>query len=499
MHFSIPDTQDIKGEGNSTFTAYNIHVNGVFHCAVRYSQLHDFHEKLKKEYGNAVPGVFPPKKILSLTPMQVDERREKLEKYIQAVSQDTRLASGPLFNGFFLSAQQETQKQDAEDVQLDLYLLNGHKITVQISSTDQTDDVLEVVASQIELTDDFVYYFALFLIKEEAPSFSIVRKMQDFESPYISLKTAGNKHRIVLRKSFWDSAYDDDLLEDRVAMNLLYVQAVSDIERNWTLATKEQSARLESLKSKGSKKEYLRLARTLKYYGFVHFKPCTADYPAKNTKVLIAAGSKELNFRVRSEDGQMKEGSFKVTRMRCWRITTTVSDPNSDSEDSDKATDLELSFEYLVARDKLQWISVQSDQAILISICLQGMVDELIMKKQGGRMKRPQDRVRGRRSDFKRRDGNIVKSPSDNLFPESPTDESASAAQKAKDSVKKISDKLQSVKPFGMAGHHTSSLHPVQIHSDKLQSVSFKQPHRAKGPSALVENDVFEDIGDDDL
>ena len=27
-------------------------------------------------------------------------------------------------------------------------------------------------------------------------------------------------------------------------------------------------------------------------------------------------------------------------------------------------------------------------QAILISMCLQGMVDELMMKKQGGRMKR---------------------------------------------------------------------------------------------------------------
>ncbi|XP_070534165.1 LOW QUALITY PROTEIN: sorting nexin-17-like [Ptychodera flava] len=500
MHFSIPDTQELKGEGNAAFTAYNIHVNGVFHCAVRYSQLYDFYEKLKKEYGNAVTANFPPKKILSLTPVQVEERREKLEKFIQIISKSATIASGPLFNGFFLSAQQETQKQEAEDVELDVYLLNGHKITVQIMSTDQTDDVLEAVASNIDLADDYVYYFALFLIKKDPDgTFSIVRKMQDFESPYISLKTAGSKHKIVLRKSFWDPSFDDDLLDDRVAMNLLYVQAVSDIERGWTLATKEQLERLEALQSKGSKKDYLRLSRTLKYYGFIQFKPCATDYPVKNTKVIVGAGNRELNFRVRGDDGQLKEGNFKVTRMRCWRITTSINEENGEGGSGDRTTELELSFEYLVAKDKLQWIAIQSDQAILISICLQGMVDELIMKKQGGRMKRPQDRIRTTRRDFKRRDGH-VKSPSNNSIstPESPSDESASAAQKAKESVKKISDKLQSVKPFGTSGHQTSSHNQVHIHSDKFQSVSFK-PVRSKTPSAVVENDVFEDIGDDDL
>ena len=55
--------------------------------------------------------------------------------------------------------------------------------------------------------------------------------------------------------SYWDSSYDDDLLEDRIAMNLLYVQAVSDVERGWTVASKDQQKQLDALKQRGSKKE----------------------------------------------------------------------------------------------------------------------------------------------------------------------------------------------------------------------------------------------------
>uniref|UniRef100_A0ABI7X6C4 PX domain-containing protein n=1 Tax=Felis catus TaxID=9685 RepID=A0ABI7X6C4_FELCA len=66
-------------------SAYNIHVNGVLHCRVRYSQLLGLHEQLRKEYGANVLPAFPPKKLFSLTPAEVEQRREQLEKYMQAV------------------------------------------------------------------------------------------------------------------------------------------------------------------------------------------------------------------------------------------------------------------------------------------------------------------------------------------------------------------------------------------------------------------------------
>lgn len=395
MHFSIPDTQDFKDEAGSAYTSFNIHINGVFHCTVRFSLLHSFHEQLRKEFGSDSLPPFPPKKLLPLSAQKVDERRLMLERYIQTASQNPAIANCDIFNSFLLNAQQETQKEQPENATLDIFLMNGHKISLNITSTDQTEDILEAVASQIDLPDDFVYYFGLYLVKkEDKGDNSIVRKLQEFESPYISLKSANKEgtFRIVLRKSYWDSSFDDELIENKVAMNLLYVQAVSDIERNWVQVTKEQIKHLNTLQQRGSKREYLRLARTLKHYGYMQFGPAVTDYPHHDCRVIISAGNKELNFRIQVSQDAMKEGVFKITRIRCWRITTTVSDSNEETRNERSV--LELSFEYLMAKDTLQWISVKSDQAILMSMCLQGMVEELIMKKQGRKIKKPQDRVR---------------------------------------------------------------------------------------------------------
>lgn len=65
---------------------------------------------------------------------------------------------------------------------------------------------------------------------------------------------------------------------------------------------------------------------------------------------------------------------------------------------------LELSFEYLMAKDKLQWITISSEQAILMSVCLQSLVDELLMKKNG--LKRRKGSFTGRWS-YMKRDGSV--------------------------------------------------------------------------------------------
>lgn len=65
---------------------YNIHVNGIFHCTVRYRQLHCLYEHIKKEFSSIASQLpsFPSKKILPLSGSQLEERRLHLEKYIQA-------------------------------------------------------------------------------------------------------------------------------------------------------------------------------------------------------------------------------------------------------------------------------------------------------------------------------------------------------------------------------------------------------------------------------
>ena len=111
------------------------------------------------------------------------------------------------------------------------------------------------------------------------------------------------------------------MITDPVALNLLYKQTVFDIEKNWILCTRDIRNELVSLQIKLAKYDYLQIAKSLKYYGFLQFTPCFCDYPKPQTKVLVAIGGQELSLRLVGH--VVKEGIFKVTRMRCWRITAT--------------------------------------------------------------------------------------------------------------------------------------------------------------------------------
>ncbi|KAM3676416.1 sorting nexin-17 [Ammospiza nelsoni] len=471
MHFSIPETETRAGDGGApAYVAYNIHVNGVLHCRVRYSQLLGLHEQLRKEYGANVVPAFPPKKIFTLTPAEVEQRREQLEKYMQAVRQDPTLGGSETFNSFLRKAQQETQQIPTEEVLLEVLLSNGQKVKVTILTSDQTEDVLEAVASKLDLPDDLVGYFSLFLVRETKDgAFSFVRKLQEFELPYVSVTSLHNpEFQIILRKSYWDSAYDDDVMEHRVGLNLLYAQTVSDIEHGWILVNKEQHRQLKSLQEKVSKKEFIRLAQTLKYYGYLKFDPCVTDFPEKGCHVVVSAGNNELNFQVRLPNEQIKEGSFKVTRMRCWRVTSSVPMNNGPSGSSPGKSEvkLELAFEYLMSKDRLQWVTITSPQAIMLSICLQSMVDELMVKKSGGSIRKMfRRRVNGalRRSDSQQ----AVKSP--------PLLDSPDASWEP---MAKLSSKLTSVSLRGIS--HSSSANDV-------------------GANDFHGNYAFEGIGDEDL
>ncbi len=223
---------------------FRVHINGVRHCSVRFRQLHALHEQLRRDHVQQLPP-FPPKKLLPLTAPQVEERRELLERYLQRLSQDPRVANGVTFNGFLLAAQMETTQNsgrgsDDSGVSVDVFLMNDPKVTVRGKTILQTDEVLEVrhktfikklnltiifkrACRQLGVPDEHVYHFALFLVqrrkREEDPAmstaptehdFSVLRKLQDFESPYISQKQSGLK--LVLRKASWDPQVNRPLL-----------------------------------------------------------------------------------------------------------------------------------------------------------------------------------------------------------------------------------------------------------------------------------------------
>ncbi|KAG7262596.1 hypothetical protein CRUP_016810 [Coryphaenoides rupestris] len=113
MHFSIPETEVRSGDNGSTYV------------------------------------------IFTLTPAEVEQRREHLEKYMQAVRQDPLLGTSELFNCFLRKAQQETQQIPTEEVSLEVGLSNGQKVTVNILTSDQTEDVLETIYAGKRAREEF--------------------------------------------------------------------------------------------------------------------------------------------------------------------------------------------------------------------------------------------------------------------------------------------------------------------------------------------------------
>ena len=189
------------------FQVYEIHINGVRHCSLRYRQLHTLHEKLKREFHPSTLPTFPPKKLMPLNLAQLEDRRLKLEKYLQLLSQDPRVSNSVVFNGFLLAAQQETASEKSEEVNLDVFLMNDSKTTVRGLTILQTEEVLEKACRQLGVPDELVYYFALFLVQRDESSgkICIIRKLQDYESPYISQKSFVKNSastKLVLRKRY---------------------------------------------------------------------------------------------------------------------------------------------------------------------------------------------------------------------------------------------------------------------------------------------------------
>ena len=142
-----------------------------------------------------------------------------LESWLQQIAEVPVVLESAAFTTFLLEAQEEV-KTACEEVELEVFLVNGKSIKINALSTDQTDEVLEMVCAKIQLNPDFTYAFGLVVVECEAGSKAaqVFRTMQHFESPYIALQREGMETKqIQLRKAYWDTDLDWTLAEDAVA------------------------------------------------------------------------------------------------------------------------------------------------------------------------------------------------------------------------------------------------------------------------------------------
>ncbi|GAB1605231.1 sorting nexin-24-like [Argonauta hians] len=89
IRVSIPSFRKVEGENDRSYTVFYVQVwmSGRYNSVERrYTEFEDLHKRLKKLI--ATPE-FPPKKMLKWNPKVLEQRRQRLQLYIQTVCQTT--------------------------------------------------------------------------------------------------------------------------------------------------------------------------------------------------------------------------------------------------------------------------------------------------------------------------------------------------------------------------------------------------------------------------
>uniref|UniRef100_A0A4X2KAQ2 Sorting nexin-31 n=1 Tax=Vombatus ursinus TaxID=29139 RepID=A0A4X2KAQ2_VOMUR len=378
MHFSIPVSQQKLDTLGGRYVLYSVYLEGFLFCKVRYSQLHRWNEQLKRVFGNCLPP-FPPKYYLAMTTSMADERRDQLEQYLQSVPMDPKILRSEVFIHFFTLLQQDTFKITTKKVFLDVFLPDGRNIRIEILTSDTAERVLEVTC---KLSRELIGYFSLFLIQSHSDgALSVMKKMAEFELPYVSLQSTEVENcKVGLRKWYMDPSLDSMLMDCQTAVNLLYGQAVQEIEKNWAKPTPEQRQELEALRKAGNQTKFLELVQQVQHYGYMQLDTCTCDYPEPGCVATVSVGNNEISCYIKLPGNQTQEVNFKMSHIKSWQVTFLGSLlEEADGPQQTLNQNLELRFQY---SEGCSWqcFTIYTKQAFLLSSCLKKMISEKLTK-----------------------------------------------------------------------------------------------------------------------
>lgn len=118
------------------------------------------------------------------------------------MGQNPALSNSDLLIAFLFSAQQETHAVRTHEVDIEISLMNGYRIPLSVSSTDSSGVLLDLACSYINLPKELNKYFSLYLFNWSCAKSSqpAIKKLEAYESPYISQKCVRPEDKIVLRK-----------------------------------------------------------------------------------------------------------------------------------------------------------------------------------------------------------------------------------------------------------------------------------------------------------
>ncbi|KAM5280839.1 sorting nexin-31 isoform 2-T2 [Ctenodactylus gundi] len=380
MHFCIPVSQQRPDALGGRYVLYSVYLDGFLFCRVRYSQLHRWNEQLRRVFGNCLPP-FPPKYYLAMTTAMADERRDQLEQYLQNVTVNPNVLRSDVFIEFLKLVQLNTFNITAEKASLYVFLPDGRGIEVEILTSDTAERVLEVVSYKLGLHRELLGYFGLFLIRDyKEGKLSVVKKLMDFELPYVSLQSCDVENcKVGLRKWYLDPALDSMLMDCRAAVDLLYIQAVQDTEKEWARPTQAQRQELEALRKEDNRTKFLELYQQVQHYGCLQLDPCTCNYPEPGCEAVISVGNNEISCCITLPDNQTQDIVFQMNRVKCWQVTFLGTLLDMDGPQRTLNQNLELRFQY--SEDSYwRWFVIYTKQAFLLSSCLKKMISEKMVK-----------------------------------------------------------------------------------------------------------------------
>ncbi|XP_007933017.1 sorting nexin-31 [Orycteropus afer afer] len=381
MHFCIPVSQQRPDALGGRYVLYSVYLEGSLFCRVRYSQLHRWNEQLRRVFGNCLPP-FPPKYYLAMTTSMADERRNQLEQYLQNLSMEPSVLRSDVFVDFFKQLQLSTFNIMTKKTSLDIFLPDGKSIKIEIVTSDTAERVLELVSHRIGLCRELLGYFGLFLIRlQKEGKLSVMKKMADFELPYVSLQNFEVENcQVGFRKWYMDPSLDSMLMDCKVAVDLIYQQAIQDIEKEWAKPTQAQREKLATLQKEDSQTKFLELSREVWHYGCLQLDPCTCDYPEPGCLAVVSVGNNEISCHITLPDDQTEDIIFLMNRVKCWQVTFLGTRLDRDGPPRTLNQNLELRFQYC-KDSRWQWFVIYTKQAFLLSSCLKKMISEKLVKQ----------------------------------------------------------------------------------------------------------------------
>ncbi|XP_075776386.1 sorting nexin-31 isoform X4 [Pelodiscus sinensis] len=350
MHFSIPVSEQLLEKFGGRYVLYSVYLEGFLLCKVRYSQLHHWNDQLRRIFGSTVPA-FPPKFYLAMTESMADERRSQLEQYLQNVTVDPSITNNDVFISFFRKLQQTPRWSRGSGGGPD----RARQKSAKATSPRHIRSPAEHCSSQASVC---------------CTGASLAPIVEHPRGHHL-------KEQQLLHQRYMDPSHDKMLMNCSSSVNLLYMQALQEIEKNWVKPTDGQMQKLKLLQKAANKMKFLELVQEVQHYGYIQLDPCTCDYPEVGCSAAVHIGNNEISCCIKLPSNQTKQASFKISRVRCWQVTFlgAITRP----KDQGYEQTLELRFEYKDS-DSWRWIVFYTKQAFLLSSCLKKIISEQLMK-----------------------------------------------------------------------------------------------------------------------